>query len=408
MAVFEYKGINTQGKAIAGLIDADSPIAAKAKLRKEGIFPTFLTLGGDGSSSKVHEFHLSDIFERVGVQDVADMTRQLATLIGAHIPLVESLTALVDQTENLKLKKVISSIRDSVNQGSSLANALKLYPKVFSDMYCNMIRAGEASGNLDVVLQKLADFTEKQLALCNKVMGALAYPVLMALMGFGIIIALFTFVIPKITSLFSSIKAALPLPTVILMATSNFLKSYWFVLIILFFLALFLFRRFTSTYEGKYKFHKFQLKLPVYGKMIRMISIARFSETLGTLLASGVPLLAAMDIVRVIISNLVIQRVIKETAESISEGQGIAQPLRASGEFPAMVTHMIAIGEKTGNLEEMLLKVSQSYNGEVDRSISTLMSLLEPVMIAALGLVVGFVVISILLPIFKMQQLVGR
>ncbi len=406
MAVFEYKGFTTQGKNVAGLVDADSPAAAKAKLRKDGIFPTILNISGEGSASKVKEFHLSDLFGKIGIQDVANMTRQLSTLIGAHIPLVESLTALVDQTENLKLKNVISGIRDSVNQGSSLANALKLHPKVFSDMYCNMIRAGEASGNLDVVLAKLADLTEKQLALRNKVMGALAYPVLMSLMGVGIIIALFTFVIPKITGLFSSIKAALPLPTVILMATSKFLTSYWYVLIILFFFAIFLFKRYTRTSEGKYKFHKFQLKLPVYGKMIRMISIAQFSETLGTLLASGVPLLAAMDIVRVIIGNLVIQKVIKETAESISEGQGIAQPLRASGEFPPMVTHMIAIGEKTGNLEDMLLKISHTYNNEVERTITTLMSLLEPIMIAALGLVVGFVVISILLPIFNMQQLV--
>src|SRR3989338_8272297 len=407
MAVFEYKGFTTQGKNVAGLVDADSPAAAKAKLRKDGIFPTLLNLSGEGSASKVKEFHFSDLFGKIGIQDVANMTRQLSTLIGAHIPLVESLTALVDQTENLKLKNVISAIRDTINQGSSLANAIRLHPQIFSDMYSNMIRAGEASGNLDVVLAKLADLTEKQLALRNKVIGALAYPVLMSIMGVGIIIALFTFVIPKITGLFSSIKAALPLPTVILMATSKFLTSYWYILIILFFLAIFLFKRYTRTYEGKYKFHKLQLKLPVYGKMVRMIAIAQFSETLGTLLASGVPLLAAMDIVRVIVSNLVIQKVIKETAESISEGQGIAQPLRASGGFPAMVTNMIAIGEKTGNLEDMLLKISHTYNNEVERTITTLMSLLEPIMIAVLGLVVGFVVISILLPIFKMQQLVG-
>ncbi|MFH1728400.1 MAG: type II secretion system inner membrane protein GspF [Pseudomonadota bacterium] len=408
MAVFEYKGINKKGKNISGLVDADTVASAKVKLRKDGVFPTFVkeSSNSEGSSSQSGGSLLSSIFNRISIQETADITRQLSTLVAAHIPLVEALSALVEQTESVKLKGVLSAIKDSVNEGSSLGNALELYPKVFSNLFINMVKAGEASGALDKVLIKLADFLENQVKLKNKITSTMAYPIIMAGIAIIMVIGLFTFVIPKITALFEDLNTALPLPTRILLTISDILVNWWYVVILIIAAIVWLFKRYISRPEGRYKYHAFLLKLPIFGPIFRLVAISRFAGTLSTLLISGVPLLNALNIVKNIISNEIIKEVIKDATIDIKEGSNLATPLKKAGHFPPLLIHMIAVGERVGNLEEMLDRVSASYENQVDAKITTLTSLLEPIMIVGMGLTVGFVVVAVLLPILSMQQMV--
>ncbi len=408
MAVFEYKGINAGGKAVSGLVDSDSVPNAKGKLRKEGIFPTFVKESqGEGSRSAAGGTSgISGFFSRISVQELSEMTRQLSTLVAAHIPLVEALAALVEQTENVKLKGMLSTVKDSVNEGSSLGNALEVHPKAFSALYINMVKAGEASGALDRVLLKLADFLEAQVRLKSKITTAMAYPVIMALIALIMILGLFTFIIPKITALFEGLNATLPLPTRILIGISRIISDYWFVVIALFALLYWAFQRYTHTENGRHRYHAFLLKVPVFGNLVRLIAISRFAGTLSTLLAAGVPLLNALHIVKNIVTNVILQNVIKEAASEIKEGSSLAAPLKRHGEFPPMLIHMISVGERVGNLEEMLARVSTSYDNQVESKISTLTSLLEPLIIVGMGGTIGFIVMAILLPLLNMNQLI--
>ena len=409
MPVYEYKGINKKGKHVNGLVDADNSVAAKARLRKEGIFPTHLAENSSGEirgSKKGAGFARKRLGGNVSVKDVATMTRQLATLVGAHVPLVEALTALVEQTDNVKLKGVLSNIKDSVNQGSSLGNAMESYPTIFSNMFINMVKAGEASGALDIVLLRLADFAESQVRLKNKIISTMAYPILMLIIGIIVLIGLFTFVIPKITGIFESVNMVLPIPTRILLGISGSLTGYWYVFIIVFVLLFYVLRKYINSEKGRPKYHAFLLNVPLFGRLFRLVAISRFASTLSTLLSSGVPMLSALQIVKSLMNNVILRSVVRKTVESIEEGDSLAEPLRISGEFPPLVTHMIAVGERTGTLEDMLKKVADTYENEVDSTITIITSLLEPIMIAASGVVIGFVVIAVLLPIFKMTSMV--
>jgi general secretion pathway protein F len=410
MPIFEYKGVNDSGKSVEGIREADSPKGLRALLRKEGVFLSEVT----AEQQKQDRAAAGDIDVkqfiggRISTDDIAIMTRQLATLVGAGIPLVEALTALVEQVDHERLKRVISAIKQRVNEGGTLADAMGQHPKVFNNLFVNMIRAGEHSGALHVVLIRLADFTEAQARLRSKVLGTMAYPIIMVIIGTLILGILMTVVVPKVTRMFTDMKMALPLPTRILIFVSNSARDYWYLFILGTIGSVWGFIAYIRSPKGRAWWDGFTLKMPVFGKIVRLLAIARFSRTLSTLLKSGVPLLTAMDIVKAIVTNTVLSGVIEESREAIKEGESIAAPLRRSGQFPPMVYHMVAIGERSGQLEEMLLNVANAYDAQVETRMTALTSLLEPVMIVAMGGVVAFIVMSILLPILQMNTMAAH
>lgn len=417
MPVFEYRGLNSAGKTIKGLLEADSPKTLRAQLRKDGIFLTDVLGQAEGSRGAVmkgagaqlvaRDIDLRKLTRgRITTEDIAITTRQLATLLGAGVTLVESLTALVDQVEKERFKRVLSDVKQRVNEGSSLADALGQHQKIFGSLYVNMVRAGEASGALDAVLLRLADFTENQARLRQKIVGTMLYPAIMLVVGGGILVLLMAVVVPKVTKIFESMNATLPWTTRLLIGFSNALQDYWFII----FPALFGLIAFTVWYfrspAGKPIWDRFALKAPVFGSLVRLLAISRFARTLATLLKSGVPLLAAMDIVKAIITNSVLADVIEKARDAIREGESIANPLKRSGQFPPLVYHMVAIGERSGQLEEMLVSVADSYETQVNVRIGALTSLLEPILIVVMGAVIAFVAFSILMPILQVNSVI--
>jgi general secretion pathway protein F len=414
--VFEYSGLTEAGKSVRGIRDAESSKALRSLLRKDGVYLTEAraaeagAVAGEQKTGLAREVDVGEMlgFTGVSAQDLAIATRQLATLIGAGIPLVDALTALVEQIDQTRLKKIMGVVKQKVNEGSSLADALKEHPKAFSDLYVNMIRAGESSGALDVVLVRLADFTESQAQLRNKIIGAMLYPAIMVVVGIAIVSILFVVVIPKVTKIFEDMNVTLPWTTRILIALSSFARDYWYAVLVALPAAVWGIRRFVKTPRGRAWWDRTQLKAPVFGELIRMLAISRFAKTLATLLASGVQLLTAMDIVRNIVANTLLADVIDKARDAIREGESIAAPLKRSGQFPPLVFHMIAIGEKSGQLEEMLQNVAKSYESQVEMRISALTSLLEPVMIVCMGGGVAFIVFSILMPIMQLNTFVPK
>lgn len=390
------------------MFDADSPRALRDGLRAKGVFVTSFTEGTDEAVGGARDIKIKIPGAKgFGLRDVSVMTRQLATLIRAGIPLVESLSALVEQTEKPALKQIISEVRQNVSEGSALAKSMAEHPSAFSDMYVNMIRAGETSGNLDVVLDRLTEFLDAQMELRAKITGATVYPALMTILGSFIVVFLMTFVIPKVTQIFEDQQAALPFVTVLLITISDLISSFWYLLLAMMIGAVVAFRRWRDTEEGREKWDGFVLSLPVFGPLVRMIAVSRFSKTLGTLLSSGVPLLTAMGIVKDILGNVKLVKVIEDARLNIREGESIAGPLQRSGQFPPMVTHMIAVGERTGALEDMLENVSSAYDSEVSGRIQALTTLMEPLMIVVMGGVVAFIVFAILLPILQLNETIG-
>ena len=406
MPVYSYVGLSPEGKNISGIIDAESPRAARLKLRKTGVFPTDVSETSVEANSPRVSRSIGRLFERITPQELAVVTRQLSTLVSAGLPLVECLSALIDQVDSERLKSMLTQTRERVNEGSSLADALHEHPKVFSDLYVNMVRAGEASGALDVVLLRLADYTESTAALRSKLRSALTYPAIMVIFGGLILFFLLSYVVPKITRLFLESKQVLPLPTRVLMAISNALATWWPLLLVLLVIALFALRAYVRTPRGRERYDQWTLRAPVFGKLTQKIAVARFSRTLSTLLKSGIGLLPSLDIVKNIVDNKVLYDATEAARDAIREGQSIAPPLKKSGIFPPLMIHMIAVGEKSGQLEEMLFKTAETYEAEVDTTIATLTTLLQPIMTIFMGGVVLFIVLAILLPIFQMQQLV--
>ncbi|HPQ70004.1 MAG TPA: type II secretion system inner membrane protein GspF [bacterium] len=408
MAVYSYKAMNANGKTISGIVDAESAKAARAKLRRDGMFPTEIAevsedkrLRGKGLSM---EIDIKSMRGKVGIQDLAMTVRQLATMAGAGIPLVESIGALSNQVEDVVLKKTLSQVRDKVNEGSSLANALKDFPKIFTPLFVNMVSAGENSGTLDIVLSRLADFTESQMTLRQKIRSAMIYPIMMAVIGSGIVSYLVAFVIPKITKIFEGMDKALPAVTLALLSVSLFIKSYWYLIILMIAGIVYGLRRWRATERGRELSDRFLLKLPIYGKLLLKIAVARFVRTLGTLLKSGVPIMSALEIVKNVVNNKVLEKAIENARENVKEGEAIAKPLERSGIFPPVVIHMIHVGESTGELENMLFRVADAYEVEVESTINGLTAIFEPIMLLAMAGLVGFAVIAILLPIMDMTS----
>jgi general secretion pathway protein F len=407
MAVFEFRGIEAaSGKSVKGFRDAENPKGLRAMLRREGILLTQATEESARVAREKKNVDLFAIFKRPSASDVAVMTRQLATLVRAGVPLVESIQALTEQVENEQLVRILTSVRESLNEGTSFAKSLEAHPKIFQSLYVNMVAAGEASGTLEAVLERLADFMEGQARLKGKVLGALAYPLLMSVIGTGLVAFLMVAVVPKVTSVFDSLGQALPWYTALLITVSNVVSGYWWLIIGGLVLAIYLFRRWKRTPAGKMKWDTFRLRAPLFGRLTLLVAVARFARTLATLLSSGVQLLPAMEIGRHVLENARLETVIGEAIGSIRGGESIAEPLKRSKAFPPMVTHMIAVGEKTGQLESMLENVSRSYEADVETRVTALTSLLEPIMIVLLGGMVGFIAMAILMPLIQMNQLV--
>lgn len=407
MGVFAFRGIESaSGKTVKGYRDADNQKALRALLRRDGILLTSATEEAEQEAKAKRDIDLFAFMRKPTTSDVAVMTRQLATLVRAGIPLVESISALVEQTEKESLIKVLSAIREDLREGTAFNKALSQHPKVFPSLYINMVAAGEASGTLEQVLERLADFMEDQARLRGKVSSALAYPVLMTIIAGALVGVLMVAVVPKVTSIYANLGQELPWYTQLLIFVSSNLASYWWLLLSLIAGVVYAFRRWVSTTEGRLKWDHLLLRLPLFGRLNLLVAVARFARTLSTLLASGVPLLTAMEIVKNVLENRFLENIVKTATSSIREGESIADPLKRSGQFPPMVTHMIAVGEKTGQLEQMLENVSKAYEADVETKVTTLTSLLEPLVIVIMGGMVGFIAMAILMPLVQMNNMV--
>jgi general secretion pathway protein F len=407
MPIYEYKAFDLKGKSKKGIIEAENEAGARNKLRASGKYPVELKENlSQSTKTGKHALNSNFVFERVKSMEMHIFTRQLATLLGAGIPLVSALSSLLEQTANPALKKVLAQIKDAVNEGNTLTNSLAKHPKLFSNIYINMVRAGEASGSLDIVLEKLADFGEKQRTLQGRLKAALIYPVFMAIIGSAILFILITYIVPNITKVFADMERTLPLPTRLLIQLSNFLRGYWWLLLLMMIGAFYSLRLFIQSARGRQVWDLLKLKMPIIGSVNQKIILARFGSTMASLLGSSVPLVTSMQIVQSIVNNSLIAEVIEEAIEQIRKGKSMANALGSSPWFPPIFVQMISVGEQSGNLEPMLIKVSDAYEREVDMAIMGMTSLIEPIMIAGMGAAVGFVVLSILLPIFEMNQMV--
>lgn len=402
MAIYSYKGIDQTGKEVKGTVSAENLSPAKVRVKAMGIMLIEINEQTSGTLKRNTGFSFGS---SVSIGDLALMTRQLATLLRAKIQIVEAFSALVDQTDNPRLKITLSEIRQKVNEGSSLAKALSDYPKIFDNVYVNMVDAGETSGTLEVVLLRLADFTESQLQLRNKIKGAMTYPVIMMIAGGSMIGIIFMFVIPKITKIFVNMKRELPLQTQITVWISNFLLNYWWTLLIAGFAIYSFGGKYIKTEKGRAQFDTLVLKLPIVAEIVTMINVSRFCSTLATLLQSGVPILASMKIVSNLVSNVHMKKAVDEARISISEGSSITGPLIKSQLFPPMVTHMIKLGEKSGELEPMLKIVSENYEEQVNTKLSGLTSVLEPIMMVGMGLVVAFILFAVVVPLMELNTI---
>jgi general secretion pathway protein F len=403
--VYAYKGVTQAGKNAKGFVDAESQRAARAKLRRDGVYPTDLSESASGASraQRAQEgsrrFSLASL-RRVSTLDLALATRQLSTLVGAGIPLVEALGALAEQVEGSKLKGLVGGVRDRVNEGAALADAMG-QAGVFGDLYVSMVRAGEAGGALEQVLERLAEYLEGQVRLRNRVLSITLYPLMM--LGFAVFVVamLVTFVLPQITQLLESLNQPLPFYTRAIIALSDFARDWWWAVLLLLAGAFVGLRAAIRTETGRVRWDAFRLRLPVMGKVVRLLAISRFARTLSTLLAGGIPIVRALDISKFVANNAVIGAAVERAKESLTEGASLAAPLRASGEFPPLVIHMVEVGERSGELEPMLAKVAENYDEQVENTVTRLTALLEPVLILLMvGIVLG-IIFAVLVPMLQ-------
>lgn len=409
MPVYAYKGVTSAGRNTRGSVDAESLRSARTRLRRDGIFLTEIGEGSGESTRDPLSKRISFKFptrQRVPPLDLALATRQAATLLGAGIPLVEGLRALTEQVDHPRLKSVFAQVRERINQGSSFADALAA-SGAFPDLYIGMVRAGEAGGALETVLDRLADYLESQVRLRNKVGSILIYP--MVMFGFALVVigALVTVVLPQITQLLASLNQPLPIYTRIIIAGSEFTREWWWAIIAVAVGAFYGLRAMTRTTRGRHAYDRFVLRLPVVGKLVRLVAISRFARTLSTLLAGGLPITRALHTAGEVAANTVIADAVEAARLSITEGASVAQPLRASGEFPPLVTHMIQVGEQSGELEGMLAKVSDTYEEQVETMVTRLTALLEPFLILIMVGIVLVIILATLVPLLQVTSSLG-
>ena len=399
MALYEYSAFDGHGKKHRGVVEALSQKAASRKLREQDLFPTNLLAVSTGVVGGQRSF-----VRRVSAEQLGVATRQLATMLAAGMPLDEALVMVSEQQTQGTLGAVLTRVRDDVLQGSSLHESLQTHPKIFSPLYTNMVRVGEASGNLDKVLLQLAEFTDEQSRLNSQFKAALTYPVMMFFVGSGVLMFLLAFVVPKITRMLEDLDQALPVPTMLLIATSSFLAQYWWLMVLLVVGIVLLLRRYAQTAAGRLWFDQKKYRVPLFGNLALLNATSRFARTTATLLHSGVPLLDALEIVQNLLGNTHLQQAMEVVREKVVEGAGLSEPLLQVDVFPAMLPQMAAVGERSGELEGMLFKVAEIYEHQVKTKMDGLMALLEPLMILVMGTVVGFIVLAILLPIFQASQ----
>lgn len=409
MPLFEYSALTDKGKTVTGIIDCDNAQTARQKLRSGRLYPVKVGEISDRSLA-TGSFNLKKwtaLFNRVSPRDLTLATRQMSTLVSAGFTLVASLDTLIQLVEAPKLKQVFSRVKDSIEEGSSFAESLSSYPGVFSPVYINMVMAGEASGTLDIVLERLAEIGERQLSLTNRVRAALTYPALMTCIGVLILYFLMTIIVPKMAGIFDDLGHALPLPTRILLRGGEFLGAFWWIFPLILIGLVTGFKRFQSTPKGALLIDKVILRLPIAGDLAQKVAVTRFARTLGSLLANGVSMLTAMDVARNVAGNLVLAEAAAGAASDVEKGGDLGEAMNQTGAFPLLAIQMVRVGEKSGKLEEMLIRVADVYEGEVETSLESLTSLIEPIIILIMGVTVGFIVLSICLPIFEMNQYIG-
>ncbi len=416
MPVYAYKGVNQAGRPTRGTVTADGPRSARSKMRASGIFLTELA-EAEGDAAMVSAAKPAagtrglnvdlKLPTRIPALERAMATRQLATLVNAGVPLVEALSALVEQTEHRALKAVFARVRERVNEGSTLADALVSTGR-FDNLYVSMVRAGEASGALDAVLARIADYSEDSVRLNNRVLSILTYPLFMLAFAGVVVGVMSTVVLPQITELLIAQNLALPWYTRAVIGFSEALRGYWWLLILMIAGAAFGYRAFARTKRGRSTLDRMWLRVPVVGRIIRLLAIARFTRTLGSLLASSVNIVQALNIARHVANNTVFEAASDMARDAILEGAALAKPLRASGQFPPLVTTMVEVGERSGTLESMLVKVADTYEEQVETSVTRLTSLLEPVLILVMVVIVGVIILSVLMPMMQLTQNIGR
>ncbi|MHB8423150.1 MAG: type II secretion system F family protein [Leptospirales bacterium] len=399
MPVYAYQGVQENGARTSGLVDADSPRTARQKLKSQGVLPLTLTLREDASQSR--RFGTG---KKARQRDVALVTRQLSILVGSGIPVVDSLGAVLDQGLIEPLGSTVAAIREDVKEGQPLHQALSLHPRVFSELYINMIRAGEESGTLDVMLERLADFLESQVQTQRKVLGSLFYPLILMVVGILMVFFLLVVVMPRITSIFNGLHAGLPLPTIILMGASDWVRHETVPLLISFMAILLLTARWVRA--NRKKVDGMVLRIPRLGVLIVQDQIARFGRTLSVLLKGGVPLQRALEIGTAVLTNQALKEAVIFAREEVKNGESLGQSLKRYPIIPRLAIHMIQTGERSGKLEELLLKMAQGYEAEVSQMVTTMTSIIEPIMILFIGAIVLFMVLAVLLPIFEMSQAV--
>lgn len=402
MPYYNWKGKNSYGEKRKGVIEAPNIEAARAHLKKIRITPTKLKEKPKDLLENIAFFQ-----PKVTGKDVVIFTRQLSTMIDAGLPLVQGLEILGNQQENPTFKKILTQVRTDVETGTTFADALKKHPKVFDSLFCNMVEAGEIGGILDTILARLALFMEKSMTLKKRVKGAMTYPIICLCISIIILGVILIFVVPVFDKMFTDFGAALPLPTQIVVSMSNFVQSniiYGLIFIAVF---IYLFKRYYATEQGEKRIDALVLQLPIVGDLIRKVAVAKFSRTLGTMLKSGVPILESLTVVAKTSGNKVIETAVFRTADAISEGRPIAEPLEETGVFPGMVVQMINVGEAVGALDAMLEKIADFYDEEVDHAVEQLTAMIEPFMMVFLGGLIGGLVVAMYLPIFKMGEVVG-
>ncbi len=403
MPNFKYTAKDSSGKAIAGFFEAIDYAAAVDMLRKQGL----IIVSVNEATAKSNIFSMSFGKKKVKTDDLVVFSRQLATMVDAGIPLVGALDILGDQIENKVFGEIISKIRSDVETGSSLSDALSKHKKVFSALFVNMVRAGESSGMLDEILDRLALYLEKTSNLQKKVGSALVYPAVVSAMAAGITLLLFLKVIPVFKDIFSGFGSELPKPTAVLIAVSDALQKYFPAVVAIIVVTVFLMSRYLKTGRGKLQYDSLLLKMPVFGTLLTKVAISKFTRTLSTLIKSGVPILNALEIVGKTSGNKAVESAVETVRANVREGESIAEPLARSKIFPSMVVRMVSVGEQSGELEKMLSKIADFYDEQVDAAVSGLTSLIEPLIIAFLGVVIGTIVICMFLPIFKLTQVVS-
>jgi general secretion pathway protein F len=411
MAVFEYKALDREsGKSTRGVIDADNASAARRKLREQDLFPTEISESAGGAVTRAAAKGAKPagrVRGRVSTRDLAIMTRQFAVLLHAGMPMVEALHALIDQTSRPALRAAIYDIRDRVNSGAALADAMQAHPRIFSNLYINMVRAGEISGTLEAVLFRLAEIIEHQAKMKAQILSALAYPVFMAFFAVAVIVFLMLVIVPRITDIFDKQETELPMLTEVLINGSEFIGRYWILMLLAAGGIFALWRFWVSREKGRRQWDRLKLRFPLYGMLHMKLVCARFTRTLGTMLQSGLNMLPALEVVNTVLDNAWIQQHMDDVKAGVRRGRDLAQPLKETGLFPPMMIHMVELGQRSGEIEDMLIQVANTYDEDVRLTIDAVVGLLEPVIIIVMGIFVAFLVLAILLPILKMSTNVG-